>query len=123
MDDCRISAPNQEIIDQFVADLQQLGLELTQQGSFAKFLGIKFKTLDNGSIECAQKGLITKTLEAVGMQDCNPNSVPAAQAGLGADKGGLPMDESWNYRAICGMLLYLSTNTRPDILFAVSQVC
>ena len=33
------------------------------------------------------------------------------------------MNESWNYRAICGMLLYLSTNTRPDISFAVSQVC
>ena len=31
--------------------------------------------------------------------------------------------DSWNYRAICGMLLYLSTNTRPDIAFAVSQVC
>ena len=33
------------------------------------------------------------------------------------------MKETWNYRAICGMLLYLSTNTRPDIAFAVSQVC
>jgi hypothetical protein len=33
------------------------------------------------------------------------------------------MRETWNYRAICGMLLYLSTNTRPDIAFAVSQVC
>ena len=32
------------------------------------------------------------------------------------------MTESWNYRAIVGMLLYLSTNTRPDIAFAVSQV-
>ena len=77
VDDCGISAPNQEIIDQFVADQRQLGVELTQEGSFAKFLGIKFKSLDDGSVECAQKGLIAKTLEAAGIQDCNPNSVPA----------------------------------------------
>jgi hypothetical protein len=32
------------------------------------------------------------------------------------------MNEAWVYRSIVGMLLYLSTNTRPDISFAVSQV-
>ena len=57
------------------------------------------------------------------MNDCNPSATPTTQNTLGADKDGEPMSESWNYRAICGMLLYLSTNTRPDIAFAVSQVC
>ena len=57
------------------------------------------------------------------MENCNPNSVPAQQAELEADKEGEPMNEPWNYRGICGMLLYLSTNTRPDIACAVSQVC
>jgi hypothetical protein len=32
------------------------------------------------------------------------------------------MSETWNYPFIVGMLLYLSTNTRPDITFADSQV-
>ena len=32
------------------------------------------------------------------------------------------MQEKWNYRSVVGMLLYLSTNTRPDIALAVSQV-
>ncbi len=38
------------------------------------------------------------------------------------DPDGLTMQESWSYRSVVGMLLYLSTNTHPDIAFAVSQV-
>jgi hypothetical protein len=32
------------------------------------------------------------------------------------------MEEDWSYPSIVGMLLYLLTNTRPDIAFAISQV-
>ena len=32
------------------------------------------------------------------------------------------MKESWSYPSVVGMLLYLCSNTRPDISFAVSQV-
>ena len=123
VDDCGISAPTQEHIDRFVQGLKDLDLELTQEGSFEEFLGIKFKYSPDGTVECTQRGLIQKTLEAAGMVDCNSNSTPTAMNALGSDKDGLPMKETWNYRAICGMLLYLSTNTRPDISFAVSQVC
>ena len=56
------------------------------------------------------------------MEDCNPNWTPASQLALGIDPDGAPMSETWNYPSIVGMLLYLSTNTRPDIAFAVSQV-
>ena len=123
VDDCGISAPTQERIDKFVADLHECGLELTQEESFEEFLGIKFRYDKDGSIECTQKGLIQKILTAAGMKDCNPNSTSAIQSALASDKDGEPMTEDWNYRGICGMLLYLSTNTRPDIAFAVSQVC
>lgn len=123
VDDCGISAPTQARIDEFVKSLKDMGFELTQEGSFAEFLGIKFETMEDGRIHCTQRGLIQKTLKAAGMENCSPNSTPAAQGGLGADKDGPPMDEKWNYRGICGMLLYLCTNTRPDIQFAVSQVC
>ena len=123
VDDCGLATPNQARIDQFVNDLRELGFELTQEESFAEFLGIKFEETKDGGIEMTQKGLIAKTLEAAGMTNCNPNSTPASQVALGADKDGEPMDEKWNYRGICGMLLYLSTNTRPDIAYAVSQVC
>lgn len=122
VDDCGIGAPNQEIIDEFVAALRAKGLELTQEGSFSEFLGIKFEKLADGSYELTQKGLIKKILTAANMTNCNPASLPASQDALGSDVDGEPMDEKWNYRAIVGMLLYLATNTRIDISLAVSQV-
>ncbi|KAI2493816.1 hypothetical protein MHU86_20697 [Fragilaria crotonensis] len=76
----------------------------------------------SNTVTLTQKGLIQKIIKATGLQDCNPNHTPAMQACLGIDPDGEPMDEFWNYRSIVGMLLYLSTNTRPDITFAVSQV-
>ena len=123
VDDCGISAPNQARIDKFVNDLRDLGFELTQEQSFEAFLGIKFEKLPDGSTKCTQRGLIEKILKTANMLDCNPNHTPARQQQLSADEDGESMNESWNYRAICGMLLYLSGNTRPDIAFAVSQVC
>ena len=69
VDDCGISAPNQEIIDTFVQNQKIEGLELTQEGTFEEFLGIKFKYNSDGSIECTQKGLIKKTLAAANMED------------------------------------------------------
>ena len=69
-----------------------------------------------------QSGLITKIMHATDMEKCNPNKVPALKASLGSDPDGEPMEEDWNYRSVVGMLLYLSTNTRPDIAYAVSQV-
>ena len=38
------------------------------------------------------------------------------------DPDGPPMKDSWSCPSIVGMLLYLATNTRCDIQFAVSQV-
>ena len=123
VDDCGIAAPRKEIIDEFVQQLLDKGFQLTKEGSFSEFLGIKFYNHPNGSIEMTQKGLIQKILKAAQMDDCHPKLLPAAHAALGSDKEGELMDEIWSYRAICGMLLYLSTNTRPDIAYAVSQVC
>ena len=48
-----------------------------------------------------------------------PRNTPAATTPLGADVDGLPFNEQWEYRSIIGMLMYLSSNTRPDIAYAV----
>ena len=122
VDDMGISAENMEQVDAFVAELRAEGLTLTKEESFAEFLGINFVAHEDGSIEMTQGGLIKKVLEVAGMTDCKPNAVPAFAAPLTKDPEGEAMDESWSYREVVGMLLYLGINTRPDITLANSQV-
>ena len=55
------------------------------------------------------------------MDDSNPMATPALGTPLGTDAKGLPFDEEWDYASVVGMLLYLSSNSRPDIQFAVHQ--
>ena len=73
-------------------------------------------------IHLTQDGLISKIIEATGLSECKPNRLPAASEPLGIDPDGEAMSESWDYASVVGMLLYLATNTRPDIAYAVSQV-
>jgi hypothetical protein len=123
VDDVGVAAPSSALIDEFVQELKNRGFELTREGSFSEFLGIKFEEdTEAGTITLTQKGLIKKVIAAAGLQQCNPNRVPAAAAALGIDPDGEPYNETWSYPSIVGMLLYLATNTRPDISFAVSQV-
>jgi hypothetical protein len=122
VDDAGIAAPETRYIDDFIKELERRHFKLTREGTFSEFLGIKF-TEDKvaGTITLTQKGLINKVIKAAGLEDCNPNWTPASTQALGIDPDGPPMSETWSYPSIVGMLLYLSTNTRPDITFAVSQ--
>jgi hypothetical protein len=79
---------------------------LTCKGSFLELLNIKFETNPvDGSVNMTQKGLIKKIIKMAGMADCNPNWTPASITPLGLDPNGEPMEESWSYRSIVGMLL------------------
>jgi hypothetical protein len=63
VDDVGVAAPSSDLIDQFVADLKNRGFELTREGSFSEFLGIKFEEdTEAGAITLTQKGLIKKVL-------------------------------------------------------------
>jgi hypothetical protein len=122
VDDLGIQAPNQSIIDEFIKALEDKGFELTREGTFSEYLGIQYEQREDGSIVMKQTGLIEKIIVATGMEECNPNATPTTKEALPNDPEGETMTDSWNYRSVVGMMLYLSSNTRPDIAFAVSQV-
>jgi hypothetical protein len=115
-------SPDNSLIEEYVKKLQDLNYELTleEEGDLFGFLGISFKK-EGSSIELTQPGLIHKVITYLSMEEASPKDTPAAGAPLGADKDGDPFDEQWSYPAAIGMLLYISSNTRPDCQFAVHQ--
>jgi hypothetical protein len=123
IDNASIAAPEEKYIDEFITSLETKGFTLTKEGTFSEFLGIKFtENKDATTITLTQNGLIKKTISATNLENCNTNWTPAATSALGMDPDGELMTKEWSYPSIVGMLLYLSTNTRPDIAFTISQV-
>ncbi len=113
-------SPDNNLIEKYVKQLQDIGYDLTleEEGDLFGFLGINFER--NGkAIKLTQAGLIKKVINYMGMSKATSRDTPAAQEALGSDKDGLPFDKEWSYPAAVGMLLYLSSNTRPDVQFAV----
>lgn len=55
----------------------------------------------------------------MGLQDANPKSTPTDVKPLGKDEHGPACQEKWSYGSIVGMLMYLASNSRPDIAYAV----
>ena len=122
VDDGGIGFKYKSDLNQFLEQLRSKGFELTMEGDFSEYLGIKLERRSNGSVEMTQKGLIAKIIQATGLENCHPNWTPCSQVCLGSDPTGENHNGPWSYASIVGMLIYLTTNTRPDIGFAVSQV-
>jgi Reverse transcriptase (RNA-dependent DNA polymerase) len=119
VDDVCLCAKTQEQIKQVITELRA-EFDLTEEGELSEYLGLSIKRHSNGSFELTQSGLIEKIIKAVGLENANPNHVPATET-LGSCKDEPPHDEEWSYPSVIGMLLYLAGNTRPDIAFAVNQ--
>jgi hypothetical protein len=81
------------------------------------------------TVESRQTGLLLHQrqyaldiLEHAGMTDCKPCSTPVdTQAKLSATLGD-PVADPTAYRSLAGALQYL-TFTRPDLTYAVQQLC
>ena len=89
-----------------------------------ELLGIDINMLDHGIFYFYQTGLIRKVLEYIGMDHCNGLPTPTkVQVPLGTDKNVSEAKRDFpnSYASVIGMMLYLASNTRPDISFAVNR--
>ena len=121
VDDGLFFGKDQSKIDEKIELIQRDGLKLTVEEDIYAFLGVEVDRKSNGDVELRQRGLIDKILVTCGMVDCNTKSTPCNQVPLGSDLSGDPVTGKFEYASVVGMLMYLSSNSRPDIQYAVHQ--
>ncbi|GJW32599.1 ribonuclease H-like domain-containing protein [Tanacetum coccineum] len=93
---------------------------MTDLGPFNYFLGISV-TRDSSGLFLSKKKYAIEILDKAHMDNCNPSRTPIdIESKLGSD--GDPVSDPTLYLSLAGSLQYL-TFTRPDISYAVQQVC
>jgi len=119
VDDIVLTASSDSLLRQIIGALQH-EFAMTDMGPLHHFLGISV-TRSTGGLFLSQRQYSQDILERAGMSECKPCSTPVdVHSKLSAD--GPPVADSTQYRSLAGALQYL-TFTRPDIAFAIQQVC
>ncbi|GJZ46816.1 ribonuclease H-like domain-containing protein [Tanacetum coccineum] len=119
VDDIVLTASSESLLQQIIGSLHK-EFAMTDLGSLNYFLGISV-TRDSSGLFLSQKKYASEILERAHMVNCNPSRTPVdTESKLGDD--GDPVSDPTLYRSLAGSLQYL-TFTRPDISYAVQQVC
>lgn len=120
VDDILLTASSPKLRLTLTSLLQQ-EFEMSDAGKLSYFLGIKVDYKTDG-LFLSQAAYAKDILARAKMNDCKPISTPVdLKSKLSADKGD-KIDDPTLYRSIAGALQYL-TLTRPDIQYAVHQLC
>jgi hypothetical protein len=93
---------------------------MTDLGELHHFLGISVTHSSNGLFLNQRQYAVN--LQKAGMAECHSTSTPLdSRAKLSASEGA-PITDPATYRSLTGSLQYL-TLTRPDLAYAMQQVC
>lgn len=109
----------------FVKELQDVGLNVEDQGHPSDYIGVNIKKDSQGRYNFTQSGLIDSIIEDVGLSNVNAIRTTPAKSStvLHAYPDSPKFDESqFGYRSAVGKLNYLAQTTRPDIMTATHMI-
>jgi hypothetical protein len=120
VDDIILTASSTELLYHTISALQR---EFTMKdlGPLHHFLGITVERRPNG-LFLHQRTYMLDIIKRAVMVDCNPCTTPVDLQAKLADDSGTPVANASQFQSIAGALQYL-TFTRPDIAYAVQQIC
>ncbi|GJZ55814.1 ribonuclease H-like domain-containing protein [Tanacetum coccineum] len=119
VDDIALTASFSDLLQRIIHSLHQ-EFAMTDLGSLNYFLGI-YVTRDSSKMFLSQKKYAIEILERAGMVNCNAGRTHVDTESKLGDTGDVVSDPTL-YRSLAGSLQYL-TFTRPNISYAVHQVC
>ncbi|PKU83192.1 Retrovirus-related Pol polyprotein from transposon TNT 1-94 [Dendrobium catenatum] len=120
VDDILLMGNNASIQQQLLSDLQGT-FQLKHLGNLHNFLGLQFNPDKSGYL-VHQTSYVNTILQRAGKVNCKPLSTQMTSKAADHSDDALPFTDPPLYRHLVGSLQYL-TLTRPDITFAVNQVC
>jgi hypothetical protein len=120
VDDIVLTASSESLLRRIITSLQQ-EFAMKDLGVLHHFLGVTVEPHPAG-LFLHQRQYTLDILERAGMTDCNPCSTPVDTQGKLSEAEGNPVTDPTAYRSLAGALQYL-TFTRPDITYAVQQIC
>ncbi|KAJ0481126.1 putative RNA-directed DNA polymerase [Helianthus annuus] len=90
-------------------------------GPLCYFLGIMVTRTGNNMF-LSQHSYALDIVNRAGMSTCNPVATPVDTKPKLSARSSVPFEDPTSYRSLAGALQYL-TFTRPDISYAVQQIC
>lgn len=120
VDDILLTASS-PALRQHITTLLNKEFEMSDDGKLKYFLGIKVDYNGDGML-LSQTAYAKDILIRASMQECNPVSTPVDLKSKLSQDSGDKVDDPTLYRSLAGALQYL-TLTRPDIQYAVQQLC
>jgi hypothetical protein len=108
-------------LQEVIKKVQDLGLNIEDQGHPTDYVGVNIKKLKDGSYEFTQQALIDSIINDIGHSKVKPVSAKVSlQFHVFQDKP--TFDQNFNYRSAVGKLNYLAQTIRPHIMYVMHQI-
>ncbi|CAM8914983.1 unnamed protein product [Rhodiola kirilowii] len=120
VDDIILTASSEALRCEFISRLSS-EFAMKDLGPLHYFLGVAVSS-HAGGLFLSQKTYTQDIIHRAGMESCKSAATPVDTKPKLASADSPPVSDSTHYRSLAGALQYL-TFTRPDVAYAVQQVC
>ena len=121
VDDLLVASSRPEAVNEFVQRLSGK-IKITHKGPVKNFLGINI-CADSAGISLDQSAHISRLLTDLNLTECNGVATSMPPGTIVEPCGENEFTSTTAYQQIVGSLLHIANFTRPDIGFAVGQLC